>query len=140
MAVGKKLFTCRAVSAFRERNLLPEGSMAKRRWPGCVGSAMIFLALPTVLLVNRASREGKGQPITLSAERISRCSREPDDDGEGDDGLSDGRVEVNQHGPWEVEFPQLPQEKQYFLGLLCEGVDVGPPLQVSRDCHPKEAA
>ena len=74
MAVGKKLFRCRAVSAFRDRNLLPEGSISRRRWPGCVGSAMILLALLTVLLVNRVSREGKGQPITLSAERISRCS------------------------------------------------------------------
>ena len=65
--MGKKLFECRAVLAFRERNLLPEGSVAKRLWPGCVGSAMIFLALSKALLLNRASREGKGQPITLSA-------------------------------------------------------------------------
>ena len=48
MAVGKKLCEC---LVFR-----------------------VFLALPRALLLNRAQRGGKGHPITLSAERITRCS------------------------------------------------------------------
>ena len=48
MAVGKKLCEC---LVFR-----------------------VFLALPRALLLNRAPRGGKGHPITLSAERITRCS------------------------------------------------------------------
>ena len=35
---------------------------------------MIFLALFKALLLNRASRGGRGQPITLSADRMTRCS------------------------------------------------------------------
>ena len=73
MAVGKKQFDCRAVSDFSDRNVLPERIVAKRRWPGCVGSAMIFLALLKILLAIRAPRGGKGEPITFSAERMSRC-------------------------------------------------------------------
>ena len=74
MAVGKKLCKCLDLRVLIDRNLLPEGSGAKRPWPGCAGSAMIFLALPRALLLNRAPRGGKGQPITFSAERITRCS------------------------------------------------------------------
>ena len=74
MAVGKKLCECLVFRVFSDRNLLPEGSGAKRPWPGCAGSAIIFLALPRALLLNRAPRGGKGHPITLSAERITRCS------------------------------------------------------------------
>ena len=74
MAVGKKLCECLVFRVFSDRNLLPEGSGAKRPWPGCAGSAIIFLAFPRALLLNRAPRGGKGHPITLSAERITRCS------------------------------------------------------------------
>ena len=74
VAVGKKLCECLVFRVFSDRNLLPEGSGAKRPWPGCAGSAIIFLALPRALLLNRAPRGGKGHPITLSAERITRCS------------------------------------------------------------------
>ena len=43
-------------------------------WPGWDGSAMIFLALLKALVSCRDSREVRGQPITFSAERITRCS------------------------------------------------------------------
>ena len=72
--MGKKLFLCRFFSVFIDRSLLPEGSGTKRPWPGCKGSARIFLALLRVLLLKRVSRGGKGQPITLSAERMTRCN------------------------------------------------------------------
>ena len=71
---------------------------------------------------------------------LGRCSGEPGDDGGGDDGLDDGRIEIHQHGCWQLEFPELPQEKQPFLGFFREGIDVWPPLQVPRERHPEESA
>ena len=73
-AEGKKLSLWRAVVAFSNRILLPEGSRVRRPWPGWEGSAMIFLALLSALESCRDLREGRGRPITLSAERITRCS------------------------------------------------------------------
>ena len=70
---------------------------------------------------------------------LGRCSGEPGDDGGGDDGLDDGRIKIHQHGCWQLEFPELPQEKQPFLGFSREGIDVWPPLQVPRERHPEES-
>ena len=70
-------------------------------------------------------------PITLSADQITRCSREPGDDGVGKAGSS-----------WssEPEFLELPEEEHPLLGLLRQGRDVLLPLQVPRDGQPWEAA
>ena len=48
-AEGKKLSLWRSVVAFSSRILLPEGSRVRSLWPGCEGSAMIFLALLSAL-------------------------------------------------------------------------------------------
>ena len=87
-------------------------------------------------------REGRARPVTLPAERLTRStrvvpdcsSREPDGDGEGVDGLNDGGVELDHHGPRQLKLPQLPQEVHPLLGFL-EGIDVQPPFQVpGEDC------
>uniref|UniRef100_A0A0E9X861 Uncharacterized protein n=1 Tax=Anguilla anguilla TaxID=7936 RepID=A0A0E9X861_ANGAN len=57
-----------------DRSLLPEGSVCKSLCPGWEGSATIFPARLRALEVCRSWRDGRLQPITLSAARMIRCS------------------------------------------------------------------
>ncbi len=48
----------------------------------------------------------------------------PDGDGEGEDGLSDGDIEVHHHCLRQVEIIQLLQEVHPLLGFFGQGADV----------------
>lgn len=74
VADGKKLFLWREVLVLMDRSLLPEGSDSKSFCPGWEGSAIIFPARLRVLEANRSWRDGRLQPITFSADRMTRCS------------------------------------------------------------------
>ena len=74
MTYGKKLNLCLSFMARGSLNLLPEGSRSIREFPGWAGSAMILEALFRARESWRSSREGRLHPITLSAERMTRCS------------------------------------------------------------------
>src|SRR4029434_3328005 len=73
-AAGKKLLRWREVLVLIDRSLLPEGSGTRSLCPGWEGSAIIFPARLRVLDAYKSWREGKLQPITFSAERMTRCS------------------------------------------------------------------
>src|SRR4029434_10896122 len=73
-AVGKKLFRWREVLVFIARNLLPDGSLWKRWWPGWEGSGMILPALLLVLEWSRSGWDGRSQPMAFSVDRMICCS------------------------------------------------------------------
>ena len=143
MADGKKLFLWREVLVLMDRSPLPEGSVSKSLYPWWEGSATIFPARLRILEVYRSWSDGRLQPTTFSADKMTRCSPPlslaggssvPDGgDGGGEDGLNDGGVEVHHHCPWQVEFLQLSQEVHPLLGFLDEGADVQLPLEVLGD-------
>lgn len=67
-------------------------------------------------------------------------SSKPHADGGREDGVDDGRVELyHQHLYWNLEFPQLPQEKHPLQGLRGAGADGEPPLLVLDDGDAQEA-
>src|SRR4029434_8468958 len=71
-ADGKKPLRWREVLVLMDRSLLLEGSGTRSLCPGWEGSAIIFPARLRVLDASRSWRDGKLQPITFSAERMTR--------------------------------------------------------------------
>ena len=68
-AVGKKLFLWHEVLVLMDLSLLPEGRDSKSLCPGWEGSAAIFPPRLRVLEAYGSWRDGRLQPIALSAER-----------------------------------------------------------------------
>src|SRR4029434_7022869 len=64
----------RKVLVLMDRNLLPDGSLWKRWWPGWEGSGMILPALLLVLEWSRSGWDGRSQLMAFSADRMICCS------------------------------------------------------------------
>src|SRR4029434_1242603 len=73
-ADGKKLHWWREVLVLMDRSLLPEGSVTRSLCPGWEECAILYAARLRVLDAYKSWRDGKLQPITFSAERMTRCS------------------------------------------------------------------
>lgn len=103
---GKKLFLWSVLPVLIALSLLPDGSFFNSSCPGWEGLAMISAARVRVLEACRFLWDGRLQPITFSAERMTALlhvpaldsgSTVPEGDGAGEDGLGDGSVEVHHH-------------------------------------------
>ena len=64
---------------------------------------------------------------------LGHCSREPGDDGVGEDRLNDDGVELSHHRPQQPTFFKLPEEEHPHVGLFQKGRDIRLPLQVPGD-------
>ena len=103
--------------------VLGRGAFQKSSCPSWEGSAVNFPALSSVLEGQQIASDHLFSTVDnalQSAFVLDSGSSAPDGDGGGEDGFSDGGVEVHYHYLWQIEFLQLLQEVHALLNLLSE--------------------